>query len=184
MKGNFLEKTFQGQASIRSVTFSPKGEFIVSHDYDKTVCLWDLNGNLIGQFSPNDDSDEFLPVFIAPIVSPDGQLILGRNTTHSIRLWDLKGNPVGGSLHAQDQVFRSFVFSPDGQLIVTGGTDGSIRLWRGQWRAWLQVCCDRLRYHPIFKNPESIEDIEQRKIVIAARETCRKYVWNKENISV
>ncbi|MCC3473795.1 MAG: hypothetical protein EAZ19_00750 [Oscillatoriales cyanobacterium] len=185
LKGNFLEKTFQGQASIRSVTFSPKGEFIVSHDYDKTVCLWDLNGNLIGQFSPNDDSDEFLPVFIAPIVSPDGQLILGRNTTHSIRLWDLKGNPVGGSLHAQDQVFRSFVFSPDGQLIVTGGTDGTIRLWRGQWRAWLQVCCDHLRYHPVFTNPESIEDPQQREITIAACETCQKYVWNKEeDISV
>jgi WD40 repeat protein len=184
LKGNFLEKTFQGQASIRSVTFSPKGEFIVSHDYDKTVCLWDLNGKLIGQFSPNDDSDEFLPVFIAPIVSPDGQLILGRNTTHSIRLWDLKGNPVGGSLHAQDQVFGSFVFSPDGQLIVTGRSDGTIRLWRGQWRAWLQVCCDRLRYHPVFTNPESIQDPQQREIAIAACETCRKYVWNKEDISV
>jgi WD40 repeat protein len=184
LKGNFLEKTFQGQASIRSVTFSPKGEFIVSHDWDKTVCLWDLNGKLIGQFSPNDDYDEFLQVSIAPIVSPDGQLILGRNTTHSIRLWDLKGNPVGGSLHAQDQVFGSFVFSPDGQLIVTGRSDGTIRLWRGQWRAWLQVCCDRLRYHPVFTNPESIQDPQQREIAIAACETCRKYVWNKEDISV
>ncbi|MEH2104028.1 MAG: WD40 repeat domain-containing protein, partial [Nostoc sp.] len=69
----------------------------------------------------------------------------------------------------------SVAISADGQTIVSGGYDGTVRLWRGGWRAWLQVCCDRLRYHPIFTNPQT----EEAK---AACEVCRKYVWSKEEI--
>ncbi|MEH1915894.1 hypothetical protein [Nostoc sp.] len=36
----------------------------------------------------------------------------------------------------------------------------------------IRVCCDRLRYHPIFTNPQT----EEAK---AACEVCRKYVWSK-----
>ena len=55
-----------------------------------------------------------------------------------------------------------------------------MRLWSVGWQPWLGICCDRLRYHPVFKNPESIEDLEQREIAIAACETCKKYVWNHQ----
>ncbi|MBD2186113.1 hypothetical protein H6S82_05150 [Planktothrix sp. FACHB-1355] len=78
----------------------------------------------------------------------------------------------------------SVAVSPDSQYIVSGCSDRSVRLLRSQWKTLLDVCCDRLRYHPVFTNSESIEDIEQRKIAIAACETCRKYVWSKEDISV
>ncbi|MBN3908127.1 MAG: hypothetical protein HWQ35_16735 [Nostoc sp. NMS1] len=38
--------------------------------------------------------------------------------------------------------------SPHGQTIVSGGYDSTVRLSQADWRAWLQVCCHRLRYHP------------------------------------
>lgn len=81
-----------------------------------------------------------------------------------------------------------FAISSDGQTIVSGGQDGTVRLWNlqglplakpfrghqgGDWCAWLKVCCDRLRDHPIFTNPQT----EEAK---AACEVCREYVWSKE----
>ncbi|MDZ8028029.1 MAG: hypothetical protein RMX65_010025 [Nostoc sp. DedQUE01] len=54
----------------------------------------------------------------------------------------------------------------------------TVRLWRcGNWEAWLQTVCDRLRYHPIFKN------LEQDSIEKAACETCKKYVLTKNQAS-
>lgn len=60
-------------------------------------------------------------------------------------------------------------------MIVSGSTDGTIRFWRGDWRAWLEICCDRLRYHPVFKNPQT----EAEK---AACEICHKYVWSESDL--
>ncbi|MCL6755446.1 hypothetical protein KBT16_32475, partial [Nostoc sp. CCCryo 231-06] len=88
-------------------------------------------------------------------------------------LWNLQGLPLTEPLRGHEGDVRSVAISADGQTIVSGGGDGTVQLWRGGWRAWLQVCCDRLRYHPIFTNPQT----EEAK---AACEVCRKYVWSKE----
>jgi WD40 repeat protein len=118
-------------------------------------------------------------------ISSDGQYIISAGEDETVRLWDFQGNQIGQPFRGHQGAIYSIVISSDGQYIVSGGFDGTVRLWRcGNWKTWLQTVCDRLRYHPIFKNPESIEDIEQRKIAIAACETCRKYSWNKEDISV
>ena len=58
-------------------------------------------------------------------------------------------------------------------IIVSGSYDKTVRLWRGGWRAWLEVCCNRLRYYPVFKNPQT--EVEKQ-----ACETCQKYVWSRE----
>jgi WD40 repeat protein len=112
--------------------------------------------------------------------SPDDRIIVSASADKTLRLWDLQGNPIGQPFRGHKFDVRSIAFNPNGQMIVSGSDDRTIRLWRGNYRAWLQVCCDRLRYHPAFTNPESIEDLEQRKIAIAACETCRKYVWNHQ----
>ena len=161
--------TFQGhEGSVTSVAFSPDGKLIVSGRADKTVRLWDIVGNPIGQPFQGHESYVFSVAF-----SPDGKLIVSGSWDKTVRLWDIDGNPIGQPFQGHEPPVSSVAFSPDGTLIVSGSQDKTVRLWRGGWQAWLQVCCDRLRYHRVFKNPET--EVEKQ-----ACETCQKYVWSRE----
>ena len=77
-------------------------------------------------------------------------------------------------IHGHSDSVWSVAVSPDGQTIVSGSSDKTIRLWRGNWEAWLAVCCNRLRYHPIFKDPP--DDLAREACAV-----CQRLVWEKKN---
>ena len=105
--------------------------------------------------------------------SPDGKFIVSGSGDMTVRLWDIQGNPVGQPFQGHESLVNSVAFSPDGKFIVSGSDDMTVRLWQGGWRAWLEVCCNRLRYRPVFKNPQT--EVEKQ-----ACETCQNYVWSRE----
>ncbi|MEL7507868.1 MAG: hypothetical protein AAFN42_11110 [Cyanobacteria bacterium J06554_1] len=43
----------------------------------------------------------------------------------------------------------------------------------GNWRSWLALCCNRLRYHPTFKDPPD-------EVAREACEVCQRLVWDRE----
>jgi len=55
-------------------------------------------------------------------------------------------------------------------------------LWAASPDAWLRIGCDRLRYHPLFRNPEQeiLGDPELLQITLEAREACQQQVWDQE----
>jgi WD40 repeat protein/energy-coupling factor transporter ATP-binding protein EcfA2 len=167
IEGDLIWQPLRGHNGyVTAIAFSPDGQKIVSGSIDNTVRLWDLAGNPIGQPFWGHEGYVWSVAF-----SPDGQRIVSGSDDNTVRLWDLAGNPIGQPFRGHEDTIWSVVFSPDGQMIVSGSDDKTVRLWRGGWQAWLQVCCQRLRHHPIFKNPQT----EEAK---AACETCRKYVWD------
>ncbi|MEH2171671.1 nSTAND1 domain-containing NTPase [Nostoc sp.] len=152
---------------VYSVAISSDGQTIVSGGSDSTVRLWNLQGQSLAE--PLRGHERYV---YSVAISGDGQTIVSVGKDSTVRLWNLQGQSLAEPLRGHEGSVYSVAISGDGQTIVSGGKDGTVRLWRGGWRGWLQVCCDRLRYHPIFTNPQT----EEAK---AACEVCQKYVWSK-----
>ncbi|PSN16635.1 hypothetical protein C7271_20120 [filamentous cyanobacterium CCP5] len=170
VQGNSTCEPFLGHtASVLSVAFSPKDQTIVSGSGDRTLRLWDLQGNTIGKPFLGHTDTVYSVTF-----SPDGQTIISGSGDRTLRQWDLQGNPIGEPfLGHQARVF-SVAVSPDGQTLFSGDSDGNLRLWRGgTWRDWLALCCNRFRYHPLFKNADH-------EPFISACKVCEEYVWSQE----
>ncbi|OKH31132.1 hypothetical protein FACHB389_22155 [Nostoc calcicola FACHB-389] len=156
------------KSAVNSVAISADGQTIVSGGRDGTVRLWNCEGLPLAE--PLRGHEGYV---LSVAISADGQTIVSGGRDNTVRLWNRQGLPLAEPLRGHQGGVYSVAISADGQTIVSAGRDGTVRLWRGGWRGWLQVCCDRLRYHPIFTNPQT----EETK---AACEVCRKYVWSKE----
>jgi WD40 repeat protein/uncharacterized caspase-like protein/energy-coupling factor transporter ATP-binding protein EcfA2 len=153
---------------VSSVAISANGQTIVSGSNDGTVRLCNYQSLSLAEPLRGHQGN-----VNSVAISADGQTVVSGGGDGTVRLWNRQGIPLAEPLRGHQSNVNSVAISADGQTIVSGGGDGTVRLWRGGWRAWLQVCCDRLRYHPIFTNPQT----EEAK---AACEVCRKYVWSKE----
>ncbi len=172
LNGTPIGQPFQGHTDgVDSVAFSPDGQRIVSSG-DRTVRLWNLDGTPIGQPFQGHNALVWSVAF-----SPDGQRIVSGGSDQTVRLWNLDGTPIGQPFQGHTAAVWSVAFSPDGQRIVSSSSDGTLRLWHGSWQGWLQVGCNRLRQHPIFRNPDQSFDPV---VVRGAIEACERYVWGRE----
>jgi WD40 repeat protein len=165
LQGNQLMEFTGHDDKVWSVAFNPDGNTIVSGSSDKTMRLWDVtNGNQIRQFVHTSSVRSVA-------FSLDEKTIVSSNDK-TVRLWDLQGEPIGHYFQGHESPVCSVAFSSDLKTIVSGSDDKTVRLWRGGWQAWLEVCCNHLRYQPIFQNPNS--EMKQ-----AACKICQKYIWSK-----
>lgn len=144
------------EGRVSSVAFSPDGQYIASSGIDSTVQLWSLKGERLNTLTGHQG-----PVYSVAF-SADGQHIVSGGRDGTVRLWSFKAGQVNNSqllavFKGHFGEVQSVAFSPDSKYIASGGQANELRLWfQTDWRDWLQVACDNLQAHPIFKDPQGV----------------------------
>lgn len=101
-------------ADIRSVAFSPDGQYVASGAVDNTARLWDIkSGAETTRFIGHEKPKKGLPGVAALAFSPDGRHLLTSGHDNTVRLWDANSG-------AQVRSFTGGggIFSPDGRYVL------------------------------------------------------------------
>ncbi len=128
---------------VHSVAISADGKTIVSGGSDRTVRLWNSNGQQIGE--PLKGHQGWVT---SVAISADGKTIVSSGYDSTMRLWNSSGQPIAEPLKGHQGWVTSVAISADGKTIVIGEGDGNVRLWDINFENWLKIACERLRDHP------------------------------------
>lgn len=114
-------KVFEGHSTaVRSVAFSPDGNFIVSGLDDESIRLWDVAYcRLLKIFEWHSDEESYVFFFHRRLIG--SRLLCG-----SVRIWDVESGKLFKILEG------SVSFSPDGKFILSGSGDTSISFMEHQ----------------------------------------------------
>lgn len=114
-------------SEVRSVDFSPDGQWLASGNHRGEILLWDVTTHQVTDRAFEGHTDSINSVAF----SPDGTILASASEDGTIRLWDMaSGEELGEPLPGHDgNPVWSVSFSPDGTLLASGGEDYLIRLW-------------------------------------------------------
>lgn len=107
---------------VTSAVFSPKGQSVLTYEYDGEIKLWSVDGQLQQVFTKHAHRID------AVAYAPDGQSVFIAQADGTASLWDLKG---GGRLpfFGHTASVTAVAFSPDSQSVLTGSQDRTAKLW-------------------------------------------------------
>jgi WD40 repeat protein len=96
---------------------------IASSSKDKTIKLWDFNGNLVREFSGHRKE------VMAVDFSHDGKHIVSGSADGTVKEWDVSSGSEVRSINAHDGWVRTVAYNHNSTLIASGGDDGKINIW-------------------------------------------------------
>lgn len=119
--------------NVKSVTFSPDGQFIGSVGYGQvgsisatqsSLLLWNLeNGSIEKSLTGH---EQFIYKII---ISGDGKYLAGGTIDKNVLLWKIPGGSIFGRLTGHSDAVTSVATSSDGSILASGGVDNTVRLW-------------------------------------------------------
>lgn len=113
---------------VNAVAFSPNEEYIVSSSSDRTLRLWNSQGDAIG--APWEGHTDAVN---SVAFSPDGSYVVSGSGDQTVRVWSWQGKPLI-ELQGHEGAVTAVAFHPDPNqpLIASGSADGTVRLWNWQ----------------------------------------------------
>ncbi len=112
---------------IKSVCFTPSGNYILSGSNDNTMKLWDVNtGKLIRDFIGHTASINSVSV------SSNGLYVISSSSDNTIKIWNILNGQQINELTGHKASINSICYSPDGKNILSGSSDKSIKLWNAE----------------------------------------------------
>jgi WD40 repeat protein len=109
-------------AAITALTYTPKGDLLISASADKTIRLWNAaDGAAKGALTHT------APV-AAMALSKDGTRVAAGGADKIVALWTLADNKPAGTITTPAEV-RGISFSPDGLRVAVAGADNKVRIY-------------------------------------------------------
>ncbi len=124
--GQGLETVIQnGHLSvIKTVAYTPDGNFLLTGSRDKTIKLWEVaTGREMRTFFGHESTVNDLTV------SPDGKTFMSSGADGIAIQWDILTGKLIQSFDQKGKLLTSVALSPDGKLLVTAGYDSKAFLW-------------------------------------------------------
>jgi glucose repression regulatory protein TUP1 len=112
-----------GDLYIRSVCFSPDGNFLATGAEDKVIRVWDIKSRQIKTQFTGHEQDIYSLDY-----ARNGLMIASGSGDRTVRLWDVRSGKQKMSLLIDDGV-TTVAISPDNRFVAAGSLDKSVRVW-------------------------------------------------------
>ncbi|CDS03858.1 hypothetical protein LRAMOSA06813 [Lichtheimia ramosa] len=118
-----------GDLYIRSVCFSPDGNYLATGAEDKQIRIWDIRAQHVRNRFTGHEQDIYSLDF-----SRDGRIVVSGSGDRTVRIWNMVDGSCMHTLTIQDQDQKdpgvtSVAVSPNSRLVAAGSLDKMVRVW-------------------------------------------------------